>query len=331
VSKAFAQCSLTDLAQEIFLASRTATPSALDDAAAALVLPAFSDERLARDVLMRHPQVQNASGLVCTGTAVSKQAWCSMLRDLFNVSGAAVSDAALLRVYLVCKESARRGRVRVNEANQDAMFKFCAPSHDGDASCPQKSLITKTKKALKCPPSLPPLFPSFLMSSGDVIFISGATGPFSSGINGPYDRTAESRGGYNVFAKRGDGSVCMEHHGGSWKVRHISDKGGAHALARVSGFCLLEDCASRVWSVLDMKCFVDQPVTIVSGADAVRQVTSAPPPALPWSNSVLRRLPNILQRSSVLWQRTMRALPPCSSPAPQEVMTKKPMDCLSRR
>jgi hypothetical protein len=241
---------------------------------------------------MRHPQVQNASGLVCTGTAMSKHAWCSMLRDLFNVSGAAVSDAALLRVYLVCKESARRGHVRVNEANQDAMFKFCAPSHVGDACRPQKSLITKTKKALKCPPSLPPLFPSFLMSSGDVIFISGATGPFSSGINGPYDRTAENRGGYNVFAKRGDGSVCMEHHEGSWKVRHISNKGGAHALARVSGFCLLEDCASRVWSVLtlppcsilwDMKRFVDQPVKIASGADAVRQVTPTPPPALPCS------------------------------------------------
>ena len=118
------------------------------------------------------------------------------------------------------------------------------------------------------------------MSSGDVIFISGATGLFSYGINGPYDRTAESRGGYDVFAKRGDGSVCVEHHDGSWNVRHVSDKGSAQALARVIGYCLLEDCASRVWSVLDMKCYVDQLVTIVSGADAVRQVTPAPPPAL---------------------------------------------------
>jgi hypothetical protein len=83
-----------------------------------------------------------------------------------------------------------------------------------------------------------------------------------------------------VFAKRGDGSVCVEHHDGSWNVRHVSDKGSAQALARVIGYCLLEDCASRVWSVLDMKCYVDQPVTIVSGADAVRQVTPAPPPAL---------------------------------------------------
>ena len=83
-----------------------------------------------------------------------------------------------------------------------------------------------------------------------------------------------------MFAKRGDGSVCVEHHDGSWNVRHVSDKGSAQALARVIGYCLLEDCASRVWSVLDMKCYVDQPVTIVSGADAVRQVTPAPPPAL---------------------------------------------------
>jgi len=149
MSKAFVQCSLADLAHEIFLAPRAAASSALDDAAAALVLPTFSDERLTRDVLMRHPQVQNASGLECTGTAESKQVWCSMLRDLFSSAGAAVSDAALLRVYLVCKESARRGHVRVNEANQDAMFKFCAPSSDGNACRPQEYLIAKTKKPLK--------------------------------------------------------------------------------------------------------------------------------------------------------------------------------------
>jgi hypothetical protein len=149
MSKAFAQCSLADLAHEIFLVPRAAASSALDDAAVALVLPAFSDERLARDVLMRHPQVQTASGLECTGTAESKHAWCSMLRDLFSAAGAAVSDAALLRVYLVCKESARRGHVRSNEANQDAVFKFCAPSAEGDACRLQESVIAKTKKTLK--------------------------------------------------------------------------------------------------------------------------------------------------------------------------------------
>ena len=178
--------------------------------------------------------------------------------------------------------------------------------------------------------------------------------------------------------------------GAGTHVRHVSDKGSAQALARVIGYCLLEDCASRVWSVLDMKCYVDQLVTIVSGADAVRQVTPVhprlrlllqppalattcscnhlilQPPALaitcccnhlllqppplattcscnhlllqppavatfPLPNIILRRLPNILQRSSVLSQRTTLALPPYSSPAPQEVMTKKPTDCLPRR
>ncbi len=72
------------------------------------------------------------------------------------------------------------------------------------------------------------------MSSGNVIFISGAIGPFSYGINGPYDRTAEIRGGYDVFEKRGDASVCIEHHEGIWKARHVSDKRGAHALAYVN-------------------------------------------------------------------------------------------------
>jgi TPR repeat protein len=36
-----------------------------------------------------------------------------MLRDLLSASGAAVSDAALLGVYVVCRQCCRRGRVRV--------------------------------------------------------------------------------------------------------------------------------------------------------------------------------------------------------------------------
>jgi hypothetical protein len=50
---------------------------------------------------------------MCTGTAESEQAWCSMLRDLFSASGAAASDAFRLRIYLICKECSMRGHVRV--------------------------------------------------------------------------------------------------------------------------------------------------------------------------------------------------------------------------
>jgi TPR repeat protein len=109
MTKPFAHCSLPDFALEISLAAC----SALDAAAAAQLLPRLADAEATEAVLQRHPLVRGASGLVCTGTAESEQAWCRMLRDLFSASGAAVSDAALLRVYLVCRQCCGRGRVRV--------------------------------------------------------------------------------------------------------------------------------------------------------------------------------------------------------------------------
>jgi len=48
--------------------------------------------------------------------AGSKQAWCSMLRDLFLRAGVSISDAALLRVYLVVKQCAELGCVRLPQA-----------------------------------------------------------------------------------------------------------------------------------------------------------------------------------------------------------------------
>jgi hypothetical protein len=35
---------------------------------------------------------------------------------------------------------------------------------------------------------------SFNMSAGAVVFVSGSTGPYAAGINGPYDRTSNIRG-----------------------------------------------------------------------------------------------------------------------------------------
>jgi hypothetical protein len=113
MTKPFAHCSLPDFALEISLAACAAAGSALDAAAAAQLLPRLTDAKATEAVLQRHSLFRWASGLVCTGTAENRQAWCSMLRDLLSASGAAVSHAAILRVYLVCRQCCRRGRVRV--------------------------------------------------------------------------------------------------------------------------------------------------------------------------------------------------------------------------
>jgi hypothetical protein len=115
------------------------------------------------------------------------------------------------------------------------------------------------------------------MSAGQVVFISGATGLWSYGINGPYDRTAEVSGGYPVYMKRGDGSLCIEHQDGQWRVRHVAEKGGRYYyIAQATGNCALEDCTLRTWSVSVGTARVDQPLKIVVGADAEREVTHVP-------------------------------------------------------
>ena len=115
-----------------------------------------------------------------------------------------------------------------------------------------------------------------LMSAGDFIFISGAAGVNASAINGVYDRTSETSGGYAVYAKRGDGSMCMEHFQGtkSWQVKHVSDKGKDGCNAYVAGGCAAEACTSRQWMVsFDNKTHSDAPlVKMVAGAEAQRQV-----------------------------------------------------------
>jgi hypothetical protein len=116
------------------------------------------------------------------------------------------------------------------------------------------------------------------MSAADVVFISGATGMRSFAINGPYDRTAELSGGYAVYAKRGDGSVCIEHRAGKWQVKHVSTKGKDSSLASVIGNRALEDCASCVWKVSDGTAFVDQTLEIQRGR---RATVLCPPPRAP--------------------------------------------------
>jgi hypothetical protein len=122
------------LVYEIFLAERTAAP----------LLPRLADAEATEAALQRHPLVRGASGLECTGTAESEQAWCRMLRDLLSASGAAVSDADLRRVYLVCRQCCRRGCVRV------CAFISRVLSHPAAAAAGHELLAQLTAHPVRC-------------------------------------------------------------------------------------------------------------------------------------------------------------------------------------
>jgi hypothetical protein len=108
VFKAFSQCSLSDLAQAI--SAHAATDCCLDAAAAERILPLLRNVELTQSVLRRHPLVLDfhRRHLVCTALEASKQAWCRMLRDLFETAEIDISDAELLHIYLVCKDCAEQ-------------------------------------------------------------------------------------------------------------------------------------------------------------------------------------------------------------------------------
>ena len=104
----------------------------------------------------------------------------------------------------------------------------------------------------------------------------------ADGINGFYEATEEKGlDGRVVYMKRGDGSVCIEHFEGQWRVKKVSWMGTDKSYAYVFGFCALEACTSRefsvsrVWKVWDGgKEFPDQPsVKILTGAEAQLQVS----------------------------------------------------------
>ena len=107
------------------------------------------------------------------------------------------------------------------------------------------------------------------------VFISGAAGLYSAGINGFYTVTEEkSSDGRVVLSKRGDASMCIEHFAGEWQVKLVSDKGTCAGMAYVQGGCALEDCTSRVWRVHIGKEWEDQPsVKMATGSEAERQVS----------------------------------------------------------
>ena len=104
------------------------------------------------------------------------------------------------------------------------------------------------------------------------MFISGATGERAAFVNGFFEPTQEKGpDGRLRYAKRGDASWCIEHYGGNWQVKHVSDKGTGVCWAYVAGGCGLEACTSRVWNVWDGKAHVDAPsVKLVAEAEVRR-------------------------------------------------------------
>ena len=107
-----------------------------------------------------------------------------------------------------------------------------------------------------------------------VIYISGAEGPFGAAINGGYDRTKEMSDGYPVYRKRCDAGMCIEHRQHLWQVKPVSNKGKPFGYACVIGGCALEDCASRIWDVAVGQDSQGQlSVKMITGAEAEQAVS----------------------------------------------------------
>ena len=152
--KPFSHCSLSDLAPAISADASAASARALDPATADRLLPALRNAALTEAVLLRHPLVRDRSGLKCDGSAYSKRAWCGMLRDLVAAAGVDVSDAALLRVYLVCKECAKLERAQVCSASPAS----AAAEHGGAlAASPAPAAAPRTASSSLSATRAPPL------------------------------------------------------------------------------------------------------------------------------------------------------------------------------
>jgi hypothetical protein len=110
------------------------------------------------------------------------------------------------------------------------------------------------------------------------VFISGATGDKAAFVNGFFEPTQEKGpDGRVMYSKRGDVDVisCIRHHKGAWEVQLVPIEPDNRADYYVEGGCALEDCASRVWKMVDEQgvLFNDTPsVKLVTGAEAQRQV-----------------------------------------------------------
>jgi hypothetical protein len=113
------------------------------------------------------------------------------------------------------------------------------------------------------------------MSTGNVVFITGATGVNAAAVNGPFDRTNEKCGSYLLYNRRGDASTCVEHFQGKWQVKAVSTKGKDSCLAYIASNSDLESCISLRWSIHDGKVWSEAPaIKMTMGAEARRQVSS---------------------------------------------------------
>ena len=111
-------------------------------------------------------------------------------------------------------------------------------------------------------------------SRAGLVFLSGAQGVHASRVIGLWRATAERRQGRVVYVKVGDDSLCIEHFGGRWQLKPVSEKGKNTAWAYIPGGCALDACTSRVWDVDDGTAFVPQPsMKMLFGADAEREVS----------------------------------------------------------
>jgi hypothetical protein len=91
------------------------------------------------------------------------------------------------------------------------------------------------------------------------VHIRCATGAHFELVNGSYERTSEICGGYPVYKKSNDSSICIEHRNGNWEVKPTSASGCDECWASVDGNCALPDCNSRVWRVKTELDFQNQP------------------------------------------------------------------------
>ena len=100
-------------------------------------------------------------------------------------------------------------------------------------------------------------------------------GVYSAVINGFFEPTQEKGGdGRVIYAKRDEPSVCIEHFGGHWQVKSMSERGTDNCFATVEGDCAIEACTSRVWYLWDDHAgWNDAPdVRMLKGKAAERQV-----------------------------------------------------------
>jgi len=117
------------------------------------------------------------------------------------------------------------------------------------------------------------------------IFIRGATGKYSSDINGLYstdflkpEPALTGRDGRVLYGRVSDGyhnlrEMRIIHHDGYWVVKSLNSKSLPTGIfAKVQGGCALEECTKRVWQIYDEQGqrFHDQPgVKMFTGKSAL--------------------------------------------------------------